>query len=71
MRKLEQEFTHELLSLKYEMEYLESVEKKWNKPAAARSKPKPKPEAKVKPQAKAKSQPPDSEEYIQPGLFDF
>jgi len=71
VRKLEQEFTHELLSLKYEMEYLESVEKKWNKPAAARSKPKPKPEAKVKPQAKAKSQPPDSEEYIQPGLFDF
>ncbi len=74
MRKLEQEFTHELLSLKYEMEYLESVEKKWSKPAVAKNRPKPKPKAKAgekaKPRAK-KSQNPDAEEYVQPGLFDF
>ena len=82
MRQVEQQLIREQHSLKYEMEYLESIEKKWGRPVVARPKPKPKVEtkakagAKAKPRAKENSQPPDyssppPEQYVQPGLFDF
>lgn len=79
MRQLEQQFIREQHSLKYELEYMESIEKKWSRPAVPR--PKPKPETKAKAGAKARpgpkenSQPPNysspAEQYVQPELFHF
>ena len=79
MRQLEQQFIREQHSLKYELEYMESIEKKWSRPTVTR--PKPKPETKAKAGAKARpgpkenSQPPNysspAEQYVQPELFHF
>ncbi len=79
MRQLEQQFIREQHSLKYELEYMESIEKKWSRPTVPR--PKPKPETKAKAGAKARpgpkenSQPPNysspAEQYVQPELFHF
>ena len=79
MRQLEQQFIREQHSLKYELEYMESIEKKWSRPTVPR--PKPKPETKAKTGAKARpgpkenSQPPNysspAEQYVQPELFHF
>lgn len=79
MRQLEQQFIREQHSLKYELEYMESIEKKWSRPTVPR--PKPKPETKAKASAKARpgpkenSQPPNysspAEQYVQPELFHF
>lgn len=79
MRQLEQQFIREQHSLKYELEYMESIEKKWSRPAVPR--PKPKPETKAKAGAKARpgpkenTQPPNysspAEQYVQPELFHF
>lgn len=54
MRQLEQQFIREQHSLKYELEYMESIEKKWSRPTVPRPKPKPKPETKAKTGAKAR-----------------
>ena len=81
MRQLEQQFIREQHSLKYELEYMESIEKKWSRPAVPRPKPKSKPETKAKAGAKARpgpkenTQPPNysspAEQYVQPELFHF
>jgi len=81
MRQLEQQFIREQHSLKYELEYMESIEKKWSRPVVQRPKPESKPETKAKAGAKARpapkenSQPPNysspAEQYVQPELFDF
>ena len=77
MRQLEEQLGHDLLNLKYEKEYLESIEKKWSRPAAVRNRPKPKPKVKpqTKPRTKEKSHPPDysspAEQFVKPGLFHF
>jgi hypothetical protein len=78
-RQLEQQMLREQLSLKYEMEYLESIEKKWSLPVKRKFQvqplTQPKVRAKTKPRTKESSQPPNysssPEQYVQPGLFDF
>ena len=72
-RQLEQQLIHEQLTLKYEMEYLESVERKWSRPAQRQSRLKPQPKVKTEKKTKAKTKTHISpeEEYTEQGFFDF
>jgi hypothetical protein len=75
MRQLEEQLAREQLSLKYEMECLESIEKKWSR-ITVKPKPQPKAQAKTKPQTKinktqTQAYAPSSEQYARQMSFDF